>query len=431
MKKTLLALTLLPFMSFAMTLDEMVSETINTNPIINISIEKQNAAQSRLDQENAEFFLPKLDFNGNGGFEQVSSPATDANSSYEPGAKYDANFILKENLFKGFDTQEGIRSREAGFTSSHYQLIEKANDLSLEATKAYLNVLKTKELLEVAKDNVEVHSTILNKISKKVNAGTKRQSLYDQTLSRLENAKSDVIFAEQEHANAKVKYRRVLDDGVDFDTLVKPQDGTLNYANLEEAVDAANEYNPTLLADKYDIEEADANYARVAAKYYPTLDLQGEARLRNNVHGISGQDNSFAALAVVSYNLYNGGADQAKREENMHIMLEKKYSLADAQRYIKERLSKAWNTYTYTETQLEHIELNIKAAKKTVEDYHKEYNLGRRSLVDLLNSELELNSAKNRAVNVSYTRMSAYYEILAHSGTLLDAFNIELDVEND
>ena len=414
-----------------MTLDEMVSETINTNPIINISLEKQNAAQSRLDQESAEFFLPKLDFNGNFGYEQVNSPITDANSSYEPGTKYDANLVLKENIFKGFDTQEGIRSAKASFSSAHYQLIEKANDLSLEATKAYLDVLKTKELLDVAKDNVEVHTTILNKISKKVNAGTQRQSLYDQTLSRLENAKSDVIFAEQEFANAKVKYKRVLDTEIDFDTLVKPEDGVLKYANLQEAIDAAYQKHPTLLAYKYDIKEADANYARVAAKYYPTVDLQAEARLRDNVHGISGQDNSFAALAVVSYNLINGGADQAKREENMHIMLEKKYSLADAKRYIKERLERSWNTYEYSETQLKHIKLNIDAAKKTVEDYHKEYNLGRRSLVDLLNSELELNSARNRAVNVSYRRMGAYYEILAHSGALLESFNIELDVDND
>ena len=51
-------------------------------------------------------------------------------------------------------------------------------------------------------------------------------------------------------------------------------------------------------------------------------------------------------------------------------------------------------------------------------------NLGRRSIIDLLNIELEYNGAKNRKVTAEYDNLVAYYQILSHTGKMLEAMNV-------
>jgi len=50
--------------------------------------------------------------------------------------------------------------------------------------------------------------------------------------------------------------------------------------------------------------------------------------------------------------------------------------------------------------------------------------LGRRSIIDLLNIELEYNNARNRKVNASYDNLTAYYQILSHTGKMLEEMNV-------
>lgn len=76
--------------------------------------------------------------------------------------------------------------------------------------------------------------------------------------------------------------------------------------------------------------------------------------------------------------------------------------------------------------QLVHIDKNIEASAQTVADYQEENELGRRSIVDLLNIELEHNAAKNRKVTAEYDRLAAYYQMLTHSGSLLENMNIAI-----
>ena len=420
----LILLATLPSLSFALSLQEMVTTSIDTNPLVKIQKETQRASRSRLRQEYSAY-LPNLDVFGNVGVEQADTPSNNQNGDLLN--KYDSSIVLKENIFKGFDTMNGVDAKKAALNSSKSSLEESANSIALDATQAYLNVLKTKELVDIAQDNVDVHEKILKKIKKQVSVGAQRQSLYDQTLSRFEAAKSTLLQEEQNHLNAIITFKRISNLTIDPLTLEKINNEKIPYQSSEEMLKVAMKKNPTIKLNTFTIKEKKYNYKRLASKYYPAVDLQAEAKFRNNINAQQGENNSVAGLVVLSYNLYHGGADMAKREENMHIMLEKQERLADAKRLITEKDMIAWNTFSYSKKQLVHLNKHIEAAKKTVHDYYKEYEVGRRSLVDLLNSQLELNAAKNKTIVAFYAQQEAYYTILSYSGELLETFNITLE----
>jgi len=412
---------LLPTISFSLTLQEMVVQTIDSNPLVKIQKQKKKASEKRLRQVYSDY-LPTLNISANVGVEQTTLERDEEDS--EMLQKYDASVLIKENVFKGLDTKYGVEARKAGVKSSAFKLVDEVNSLSLEAVSVYLNLLKARDLVEIAQENVNVHDEILTKIRKKVKAGVERQSLYDQTLSRSESAKSALLFEEQNYENALESFKRILDIEITYKELVEVILDELPFSNKDVILEYALKNHPSIKYNRFDIEESRANYRRSASKYYPTIDLQAEAKFRDNINGQEGTNNTVSGLVVINYNLYNGGADQAIREENMHIMLEREGKLEDAKSTLRKKLFVSWNTYEFSSRQLVHLKKHMTSAEKTVKDYHKEYELGRRSLVDLLNSELELNAAKNKYSIAYYKQQESYYELLAHSGVLLEKFEI-------
>ena len=423
MNKFLLLLAL-PTIGFSLSLQEMVVKSVDTNPLVKVQQERQEASQSRLRQEYAGY-LPDLDVFGNIGVENADTPSTVDGG--ELLNKYDTSIVLKENIFEGFDTVNGVDAKKAALNSAKSSVEESANSIAQEAVTAYLNMLKTKKLVDIAQDNVDVHESILVKIKRKVSAGIQRQSMYDQTLSRLEAARSALLQEQQNYVNSMVTFKRVSNIVVDANTLEDIHNEEAPYLNQEEMLKVAMKKNPTVKVNTFNIEETQYDYKRLASKYYPKVDLQAESKHKKNINGQPGDHDSYAGLVVVNYNLYRGGEDMAKREENMHIMLENKERLADAKRLITEQNVIAWNTFEYSKKQIVHLQNHINAAEKTVQDYYKEYEVGRRSLVDLLNSQLELNSAKNKHIVAFYAQQQAYYDVLSYSGVLLEKFEIVLE----
>jgi len=312
---------------------------------------------------------------------------------------------------------------------------ESANSLALEAATAYLDVLKTLELYNIAKENVEVHDKYLKQIKEKVDAGIARSSDYEQTLSRYESAKSSEYLAEQNHFIAVYSFERIL-PGVAPEELEKPDAGLMPAEGVEALVEVAMANNPTIAISKTDIEAAKSAVGRAKAPYYPTADIVLKAYWNENVHGIAYNpvtekndrefinDQGYSGMLVINYNIFNGLYDSANKQANQHILLQQNSTLADAELFIKANTKIAWVTYEMTKKQLVYIDKNIKASAKTVSDYQQENELGRRSIIDLLNIELEYNNARNRKVNASYDNLTAYYQILSHTGKMLEEMNV-------
>jgi len=122
----------------------------------------------------------------------------------------------------------------------------------------------------------------------------------------------------------------------------------------------------------------------------------------------------------MSWDIFRGGQDTWKRTEAAERSVQATMAHARLQRDALESIDKAWNARTITRTRIADLVRQLEADRKTIAAFDKEYELGQRSLIDLLNAQ---NQYFNAAVSLTSARavvVFADYQLLAAMGTLLE-----------
>ena len=431
MKYLLSSIAIIPSLLSAMTINEAVQQTIVSNPQVHVS-QAELQTQKKLLGATKSDYLPKLDISYSVGPE---STKTIANSRTKVNLnREEAAINLTQNLFAGFDTKYAVEGQKALIISADAGVADKASAIALQTTTAYLNILRNQELFDIATDNVKVHKKYLDQIKEKVDAGVGTNSDYEQTLSRYENAQSLFYLSEQNYKNSITTFQRLLPVEATAQDLEKPTMGDLPAQNIEDALSIALQNNPAIKISLADRTFAKSSISRSDAANYPKVDLTAKAYWDKNLNGISNSgvgahspyesNSGYNALLVLSYNIFNGLADKANKEANEARYLKQNSTLADSKRFVEANTKIAWQTIESTTQQLVHIDKNIAASANTVKSYREEHDLGRRSIIDLLNIELEYTTALNSKVTAEYDRLVAYYQLLTHTGSILGSMNV-------
>ncbi|MCD8493709.1 MAG: TolC family protein [Geovibrio sp.] len=83
-------------------------------------------------------------------------------------------YNARQNLFNGMHTSNYVKETESRVKAAAYDVLNTANRVFLEAAEAYLEVLKTAELVELARQNVITQAQILKQIKEKTDSGLRK-----------------------------------------------------------------------------------------------------------------------------------------------------------------------------------------------------------------------------------------------------------------
>ena len=124
------------------------------------------------------------------------------------------------------------------------------------------------------------------------------------------------------------------------------------------------------------------------------------------------------------YNLFKGGADVARSRSTSALYAQAKDIHQNAYRQVEEGTRLAWNARESLNQQKVFLRKHVEASYDTVQAYNKQFLLGRRTLLDMLNTENELFEARRSYINADYDQLLADYRIMNATGRLLDALRI-------
>ena len=423
--KTLVSLAILQASfttpSYAMELVPTIEDAIIHNPEFREQLKVHQGAQAELDGAEGSW-LPTVDIAAGIGLEETDNVSNGSSTSL---TRKESSIRITENLFEGFKTENEIDRQQAKMDAAAYSAEAKANQIALDMTEAYVNLLKEQELLRLEGDNKKTHERILDKITQRSDAGIGKQVEVDQAKARLALASSNEMAARNNYNDALSRFQRVLGRMPDND-LIKPSAEFQLPASLTEATDIALLNHPTLRSANADIAEAQAQHRSAKSPYYPRFDIEIEKRWDEDINGIEGKDENLQAMLRMRYNLYNGGKDSANRNRTAAAVQQTAEIRNNARRQTIENLRYAWNAKKYVGEQLVYIKEHIKLTYETLEGYRKQFSIGRRSLLDLLNTEDEYNSALRTLVTSESEYMIAQYRILNGMGTLLDTLQVNV-----
>ena len=250
-----------------------------------------------------------------------------------------------------------------------------------------------------------------------------------QTDARVATAQTSLATAIGTLRDAEASYISVV--GIPADNLTEPvvPVGALPESQEAAAAKAAVD-NPTVLIANADIDVAEAALRGSRSGYYPHLDVEVGAAANKNLDGIKGGDVNAQALLVLRYNLFRGGADIAKEREAFSRLREARESLRKAQRGAEKDARVAHNALTTAQARLESLRAAVEAQRATRDVYAQQFDLGQRSLLDLLDAENELFIARSNLTTAQYTEMFGVYRVLAATGDLLTTLNIDRPKES-
>lgn len=419
----------------AVTLEDSVETTLRTNPDVGVVQADREAIDQELRQARAEY-LPSLDLRGAAGPEYTNSPTTRNRSTRPPGGdssttlmRWESQITLSQMLFDGFATQSEVERQISRIDSAAYRVQEAAEFVALDAIEAHLEVLRNQVLVVLARENLEEHNRILGLVRQLEGQGASSIADVVQTEARIAAAQTSLATAQGNLRDAEALYIGVV--GVRPGSLEEP---LVPYPAVPESQEAAAAKaavdSPTVLIAGADIDVADAELRGSRAGYYPRFDLEVGAAANDNLDGVRGGDVEAQALLVLRYNLFRGGADIAREREAFARLREARETLRQAQRSAEEDARIAYNALVTARARTESLRAAVEAQRATRDVYAQQFDLGQRSLLDLLDAENELFVARSNLTTAEYTEIFGVYRVLAVIGDLLITLDIDRPKES-
>ena len=417
--------------SLSISLQDAVSTGIATNPEYGVVAASRRATDEELNQGRALFY-PSIDWNGDAGFEHSDDPATRAGTGDDDENlwRYETGLTLTQLLFDGFEAKYEVERQKARVASSAHRVRETAELTGLSIVEAYLEVLRQRELLTIARKNVADHISIMDQIEQGVEGGRSTQADAEQAKARLAQARATESSTRQSLRNAESNYRTEVGDDPGNLTLPSTPFEVLA-EDVEREVEKVLAYSPTLDIFESDIEVAYAEAQQTKSTFYPQVDLQLNARQGHNLGGVEGRDRSATALVVANWNLYRGGADMARAREFIHRHQQTKEARAEAARAVENDVRQTWAAMASAGERARQFAAQADANVEVVKAYNDQFSLDRRTLLDVLDAQNELFVSRSNTVNSEFLEMLAVYRLLALKGALLPTLEVAYPRESD
>lgn len=367
-------------------------------------------------------FLPRVDATAGVAKESLKQPPLNVKNDYNRNGYV---LSLNQMIFDGFATRNEVRRLDKARLVRYYELLDASENIALEASRAYLDVLRYRFLNNLAEDNYVQHKATYEQLIRRTQSGVGRRVDLEQAGSRLALAELNLTTENANLHDVTARYMRLVNSQPPNITFPPALVGE-TYPNTQaEALGILLKKNPALLAAVENIEAAQYDIDVRRAAYSPKLDFRARTDNTTNYQGITGDRVNNVAELVVTWNLFNGGSDRAREKqyiERKNITLDMREK---ACRDTRQTLAIAYNDVGRLRQQAGFVNSQVSQLEKTRDAYRDQYDVGQRTLLDLLDTENELLAARRSAVNVDLDLILAYLRTHAGMGTLLELLGLE------
>jgi len=399
-------------------------QAVTTNPEVQARWHAFLAADQERNVARGGYF-PRVDLSAGAGREDRRSPLVD-NGSYSTNG---TQLSLTQTLFDGLFTINEVQRLGYAKLTRYYELLDASENAALEAVRAYADVVRYRELVETAKRNYVVHKQTADLVQERVNSGVGRGVDAEQAAGRLALAESNLLTELSNLHDVSARYLRIVGTRPPEQLPYLPprvQIGAVpsyGVAALNEGLAA----NPALNAAYENMRSYQRAIESSKAAYLPRVDVRAYAggdRNQTVVQPPVGRTRVDGVEVVLTYNLFRGGSDVARERQAINRHLEARDQLEKVCRDTRQTLSIAFSDVRALTEQLTRLDRHRLAAERTHVVYRQQYNLGQRTLLDLLDSQNEFFEAERAFYKAHYDQVTAQARALATMGKLLRSLEV-------
>jgi adhesin transport system outer membrane protein len=418
-------LALMPVVASAQVADPLkdaAQRAISTNPEVTARLNAFRAAVDEVDVAKGGF-LPRVD---------LSAEATRTRDRVENGRVPESQTMnstgvaltATQLLWDGMGTRSQVKRLDHARLVRYFEFIESSEQAALESTRAYADVARARRMVKLAEDNYVQHRQVFDQIQSRVKAGVGRGVDLEQVGARLALAESNLATESSNLHDVTERYRRIVG-------AIPPSQLPLT-TNLDRglpvsattALDQSAKRNAMVAAAVENVRSAQSQSKERDSAFQPRVEARLRSGAGNNLDGVADQKRETSAGVFLNWNLYNGGSDQARVRQYANLLNQAGDVRDKACRDARQTAAIAYNDVRTLTEQISYLDRNVLSSEKARDAYRQQFDIGQRSLLDVLNAENELYAARRSSTAAEHDLVVAKARSHAASSSLVAALGL-------
>jgi adhesin transport system outer membrane protein len=401
---------------------------IETNPEVAARYNALRASAEEVGIASASY-LPRVDLTAEAGRSE------DRYANRDPAQlnlnRSGAALEVTQLLWDGLATRNEVSRLSHARMARYFEFLDVSEQTALEAARAHQDVLRFRQLVALAEDNYVQHKYAFDQIQSRVRAGVARGVDLEQSGARLALAESNLVTEKANLHDVVERYRRVVGELPPASLQAASTLGSSLPGTGVGALENTARQSPVIAAAVENLRAVRAQGDVRRSAFQPRVEARLRAGGGHNFDGVQDQRQDVTGQIALTWNLFNGGADDARQRQQAHLLTQAADLRDKACRDMRQTAAIAYNDVRKLDEQLGYLDRNVIAIEKARNAYRQQFDIGQRSLLDLLNAENELYTARHSYALAAADREIAVARTHAAMGTLVGALGLRrLDAES-
>ena len=382
-----------------------VEQAVTTSPEVTARYNAYRASLDAVDVARAAY-RPRVDLTASVG--QDNDRIGTRTPTSQTLTRSAVGLNLTQLLWDGLGTRSDVERLGHDRLARYFDFVDASEQAALEAARAHYDVLRYRRLVQLAEDNYVQHRYAFLQIQSRFKAGVGRGVDLEQAGARQALAESNLTTEAANLHDVTARYLRIVGSAPPRGApgLVMMRDALP--ASASEAMNMAVRQSASVSASIESLRAARSLADGRQSAFQPRVEARLRSGLGKNLDGVSDQSRNSAAEIVLNWNLYNGGADQARVRQQANLVSQAADLRDKACRDTRQTTAIAYNDTRKLVDQLVLLDRNTLAIEKARDAYRQQFDIGQRSLLDLLNAENEVYTARRAYANAEYDLGVAY-----------------------
>ncbi|WP_455227589.1 TolC family protein [Lautropia mirabilis] len=324
-------------------------------------------------------------------------------------------------IYDGGRTDNETDRQRARLSSANYSTEASRDDIALRVADAYIEVAKQQQLAELAHDYVDGIAALQRRVQEIVRIDKGRGYDLLQTDSRLAQARLTLADREGQLAEAREALAQLVGQPIGSVTSTEPPGEPIR--SLQDAMDLLN-MHPSILARRAEVTAARKAAAVADAWTKPTINLRARVTSPRDFDGKRKWFGGYDLGLVTDWSPFDGGVGAATAAAANAQVLTAEEAVASTRRVLQTDVARHW---TQIQSRVGRVGTRAELVESTRQvraAYWEQFQIGKRSIIDLLNAENEIYAARLGAATEHAELTQARYRLLGATGQLLPRLGI-------
>ena len=405
-------------MSQAENLLQVYKQARESNPDLRKTAADRDAAFEKINEARSPL-LPQLGLSAGYTYTNGYRDSRDANSDATSGSLALTQTIFDMSKWRALTLQE----KTAGISDVTFQT--SSQQLILDTATAYFNVLSAIDTLSYTQANKQAVYRTLDQTTQRFNVGLVAITDVQNARSSYDTVLAAEVTARNNLDNALEKLRQVT--GTFYPELASLNTDRFNTKRpdaVNNLLKEAESRNLSLLSARLSQDLAREQIRSAQTGYMPTVDFSASTAVSNTNYSGSRNVNNDADIGQnkvgLSFNmpLYSGGQTNSQVQQAQYNFVGASEQLESAHRSVVQTVRSSFNNVNASISSINAYQQAVVSAQSSLDATEAGYQVGTRTIVDVLDATSTLYNAKQQLSSARYTYLINQLNIKSALGTL-------------